>query len=191
MSSVEARTFAVDYLARLQAVIEAIPLDALAEAMNAIEAAQREGTQLFIAGNGGSSATATHMGNDLVWGLLQVGGKPLRAISLADNLALTTAIANDAGYREIFSMPLRALAQPGDTLLVITGSGTSPNILAALEVAKERGLKTIGFLGKGGGKAKEMVDIAVVVPSNDYGPIEDVHMIFDHLLISWFRARVG
>ena len=183
--------FAHQYLAELGRVLAALPIADLGRAMDEIERIRTSGRQLFIAGNGGSAATATHMGNDLIWGLAQVGGRPLRAVALADNLALTTAVANDAGYAEIFSVPLRALAQPGDALLVITGSGNSPNILRALDVAREMGLVTIGFLGRGGGKALSMLDIAVVVPSANYGPIEDVHMVFDHLLISWLRARAA
>lgn len=191
MSDLDPTTFANRYLADLKAVIDGIPVADLARAMDALARAHVDGRRVFLAGNGGSSATATHMGNDLAWGMTQIGAPPIRAISLCDNLALTTAVANDIGYEHIFSVPLKAWANPGDLLLVITGSGNSPNILHVLGTAREMGLETIGFLGRGGGKAAAMVDIPVIVPSDGYGPIEDVHMIFDHLVISWFRARAA
>ena len=88
-------------------------------------------------------------------------------------------------------MQVANLGRAGDVLLVITGSGNSPNVLRALEAAKGLGMTTVGFLGRGGGKALALVDVPVIVPSDDYGPIEDVHMVFDHLAIAYLRARLG
>jgi len=185
----ERRDFARRYIAGLMQVIEALPLDAIDHALATLEQAYDEGRQVFLAGNGGSAATASHMCNDLVWGLAQIDRPSFRAIALTDCVPLMTAISNDRSYDEIFAVPLRALAKSGDLLVVITGSGNSPNVVRAVEVAKELGLVTVGFLGRGGGKVGAMVDVPVVVPSDDYGPIEDIHMMFDHLTISYFRQR--
>ena len=189
--STERSDFASRYVGNLVAVLNALPLDAIDRALAALEAAYDEGRQVFIVGNGGSAATASHMCNDLVWGMAQIGRPSFRAVALTDNVPLITAIANDLSYDEVFTVPLRALAKPGDLLVVISGSGNSRNAMRAAEVAKELALTTVGFLGRGGGKLGAMVDVPVVVPSDDYGPIEDIHMMFDHLIISYFRKRAS
>ena len=135
----------------------------------------------------GSAATASHMASDLVKGVALQGKPGIRAIALADNVPLLTAIANDHSYEEIFARQLAELGQPGDVLIVISASGNSPNILRVVETAREMKMTTVGFLGMGGGKAFEMVDVAVIVPSNEYGPVEDAHMMFDHLATAYLR----
>ena len=191
MTQPDPESFARGYVATLQRVLDALPFAALARALDALEAAHAAGRRVFIAGNGGSAATASHMANDLVWGLVQQKIPAFKAVSLADAVPLMTAIANDASYDDIFAVQVANLGEPGDVLLVVTGSGNSRNVLRALEVAKARGMTTIGFLGRDGGKALAMIDVPVVVPSDDYGPIEDVHMVFDHLAIAYFRARLS
>jgi D-sedoheptulose 7-phosphate isomerase len=143
--------------------------------------------QVFIAGNGGSAATASHMANDFTKGVTQERGRGLRAISLSDNISLITAIANDKGYNEVFADQLLALGQPGDVLIVISGSGNSANVVRVVEVAQEMQIRTVALLGMGGGRVADMADVSVVVPSDDYGPIEDVHMVFDHLITTYLR----
>ncbi len=191
MTRPDPQAFARSYVETLKGVLDALPLDDLARALDALEAAHAAGRQLLIAGNGGSAATASHMANDLVWGLVQQRLPGLKAIALGDGLPLVTAIANDRGYDEVFAVQVANLGRAGDVLLVITGSGNSPNVLRALEAAKGLGMTTVGFLGRGGGKALALVDVPVIVPSDDYGPIEDVHMVFDHLAIAYLRARLG
>lgn len=171
--------------------MDAVPLDDLTAILEVLEQARDADRQIFIAGNGGSAATASHMANDLVWGMAQVHLRPFRCIALTDNLPLATAIANDDAYEAIFAHPLRALGRAGDVLLVISGSGNSPNVVRAVEVAREIGLTTLGFLGFDGGRVAPMLDRHCIVPSRRYGPIEDLHLVFDHLAISWFRAREG
>jgi D-sedoheptulose 7-phosphate isomerase len=181
--------FSARYVRELVTALEALPHDAISGALAAFERAYDEGRQVFIAGNGGSAATASHMCNDLVWGMAQIGRAPFRAVALTDCVPLMTAISNDRSYDDIFSVPLRALARPGDLFVVFSGSGNSPNVVRAVEAARELDLATVAFLGRGGGKLAAMVDVPVVVPSDDYGPIEDIHMMFDHLIIRYFRAR--
>jgi len=182
--------FSKQYTETLGAVMRDLPLEALGRVLAVLERAYRERKHVFIVGNGGSAATASHMANDLMWGLVQAGKPGMRAIALSDGVPLMTAIANDRSYEDIFAVPLETLADPGDVLVVISGSGNSPNVVRAAEVARHKGLTVVGFLGKGGGKLAPLSDVAVVVPSHDYGPIEDLHMMFDHLCIAYLRRWV-
>lgn len=190
MARTSSTGFAREYLDGVAKLLARVSEEDVAAVLRTLEQAHRAGRQVFIAGNGGSAATASHMANDLAWGLTRGGVRPMRAISLGDNVALTTAIANDVGYEQIFSHQLTALANRDDVLVVITGSGNSPNVLRALETAKQIGMVTVGFLGMSGGRAKAMVDVAVVVASDDYGPIEDVHMILDHLATAYLKKAL-
>jgi D-sedoheptulose 7-phosphate isomerase len=183
-------SFAREYLQGVARLLDDFSAGDVGRMLRLLEEAHRHGRQVFIAGNGGSAATASHMANDLMWGITRGGVRPMKAISLPDNVALSTAIANDVGYDSVFSVQLEALARPQDLLIAITGSGNSPNILRALTTARRLGLTTIGLLGMDGGKAREMVDVAVVVPSHDYGPIEDVHMILDHLATAYLKSAL-
>ncbi|NWF65657.1 MAG: SIS domain-containing protein [Chloroflexi bacterium] len=184
-----AQTHAQRYLTGLKTVLDRLPLDVIEQIATALEKARAERRQIFIIGNGGSAATASHMMNDLNKGTLgHKGDAPwgrFRVLALTDNVSLMTAWANDTDYNHIFSEPLKNLANPGDLLICISASGNSPNILAACDVAKQLGLKIIGLTGFTGGKLAAVSDIALVVPSHDYGPVEDVHMILDHILTSY------
>ena len=184
------RAFAERYFVELKRVVDAMPMENVGRALDLLEAAHVEGKQVFLAGNGGSAATASHMANDLSWGLTRGQVKPMRAIALTDNVSLMTAVANDAGYDEMFTHQLDALAAPGDLLVAISASGNSPNIVKAIDRAKQIGMKSVGFLGMGGGKAASMVDVAVAVGSSEYGPIEDVHMVLDHLALAYLRQAL-
>ncbi len=115
----------------------------------------------------------------------------MRAIALTDNVALMTAIANDDGYPSIFVEQLEALAVAGDVLIAISGSGNSENVVRAIETARKMGLVSVGILGMDGGKAKGLVDVSLVVPSSDYGPIEDIHMVLDHLSVAYLRLALS
>lgn len=186
----DAEEFAKGYVEALVRVLHALPLDALGRALDALEGAYRDGRQVFLAGNGGSAATASHMCNDLIWGVARLGRPGFRAVCLTDNVPLLTAVANDTSYAEIFLPQLTALGREGDLLIAISGSGESPNVVRAVERARELGMKTIGFLGFSGGRLKDLVDLPVVVPADDYGPIEDAHMMFDHLAIAYLRRAL-
>lgn len=182
-----AERFAADYVAELERVLEALPLDDLGRAMAVLEAAHRDDRLVFIAGNGGSAATASHMANDLAFGVAKSGGRGFRVVSLSDNVPSLTAISNDESFDHIFAKQIDLLGRPGDVLIAISGSGNSPNIVSAVRLARDRGLEIVGFLGMGGGEVAPLCDVSVTVPSDDYGPIEDVHMMFDHLITAWLR----
>ena len=108
---------------------------------------------------------------------------------MTDNIASITAIANDLEFADVFSAQLRSLAKKGDILIVISGSGNSQNLIKAVQSAKKIGASTIGFLGMDGGKLKTLVDIPVIVDSSDYGPIEDIHLVFDHLITAYLKEQ--
>lgn len=190
----KAGDFAKDYIQGLKDVLDRIPLGPVDEIIRAIELAQNERRQIFVIGNGGSAATASHMMNDLCKGTLgHKGDAPwprLRVIALTDNVSLMTAWANDADYTRVFSEPLKNLALRGDLLIAISASGNSPNIIAAVEAAKEIGVKVIGLAGFGGGKLAELAEICFVVPSDGYGPVEDVHMILDHIITGYLYEKL-
>jgi D-sedoheptulose 7-phosphate isomerase len=190
----KAGEFAKDYIKGLKDVLDRIPLGPVDEIIQAIELAQNNRQQVFVIGNGGSAATASHMMNDLCKGTLgHKGDAPwprLRVIALTDNVSLMTAWANDTDYNHIFSEPLKNLAQHGDLLIAISASGNSPNIIAAVEAAKQIGVKVIGLAGFGGGKLAKLADISFVVPSDGYGPVEDVHMILDHIITGYLYEKL-
>jgi len=181
------QAFAKKYLSELKDVIDDLPIEDLARAMELIKGTLCSTKCVFLAGNGGSAATASHIANDLMKTVQKDCGKSVRAIALTDNTPVVTAIANDESFDEVFSGQLQILANAGDVLIVISGSGNSQNLVRAVETAKQMSLTTIGFLGMGGGKLADAVDIPVVVNSDDYGPIEDVHMIFDHLITAYLK----
>jgi D-sedoheptulose 7-phosphate isomerase len=137
---------------------------------------------VFLLGNGGSAATASHMANDLSKATIVPGLPRMRVIALTDNVSIITAWANDESYDCVFKEQLENLLNPGDTVLAISASGNSPNVLRAMEFARERGAVTIGWTGRAGGCLKDLVDHCVHVPTDDVGMIENVHMVFDHLV---------
>jgi D-sedoheptulose 7-phosphate isomerase len=153
--------------------------------------ARTDDRTIFFFGNGGSASTASHFVTDIakVAGGTEGRGKGrrFRCISLNDNIPGMTAWANDVGYAEVFSGQLTALAEKGDVVVAISGSGNSPNVLEAVKVARAMGLTTIGLTGIGGGKLKDMVDVPLVVPSNSMQHTEDTHLIVLHLLTAYLR----
>jgi D-sedoheptulose 7-phosphate isomerase len=153
--------------------------------------ARTDDRTIFFFGNGGSASTASHFVTDIakVAGGTEGRGKGrrFRCISLHDNIPGMTAWANDVGYAEFFSGQLTALAEKGDVVVAISGSGNSPNVLEAVKVARAMGLTTIGLTGIGGGKLKDMVDVPLVVPSNSMQHTEDTHLIVLHLLTAYLR----
>jgi D-sedoheptulose 7-phosphate isomerase len=189
-----ASEFAKDYIHGLKQVLDRLPLNVIDDVIRAIEQARDGQRQIFVIGNGGSAATASHMMNDLCKGTLghkgDAPGPRLRVIALTDNVSLMTAWANDVGYTRVFSEPLRNLARRGDVLVAISASGNSPNIIAAVEAAKQIGVNVIGLSGFGGGKLAKLADVSFVVPSDGYGPVEDAHMILDHIVTGYLYEKL-
>ncbi len=179
-----------NYISHLQGVLERLTLLDVKSSIDAIMEAYYADKQIFVIGNGGSASTASHIACDLGKGT-SVPGKPrFRVISLTDNVATMTAWSNDVSYEDVFIEQLKNLVNPGDLVLGISASGNSENVIRALRYASEIGCKTVGWSGFGGGKLAEICDINVIVDSNLYGPVEDVHLILNHILHAWIREEL-
>ena len=150
------------------------------------------GNAIYFIGNGGSAATASHFANDLSVGTRTGDNKPFRTFSLTDNISVITALANDDGYDTIFAKQLQVHFRDGDALVAISASGNSPNVITAVEYAKSRGGTVVGLTGFDGGRLRQLSDISlhVATEKGEYGPVEDIHMIFDHLIGSYLFAAV-
>lgn len=144
---------------------------------------QRRGRTVFVCGNGGSASTATHMVCDLIKTAQIAGVAPIRALALGDNAALLTAWANDASFEHTFAEPLRAYAAPGDLLVVVSVSGNSPNVVAALRTARAIGVETVALTGCDGGQARTLADGNIHVPSPHYGVVEATHAVVQHMVV--------
>jgi D-sedoheptulose 7-phosphate isomerase len=149
----------------------------------------RERRQVFICGNGGSAGNAIHLANDFIYGVAMPDGNGIRAHALSANPAVLTCLANDIGYERIFAAQLAVQALPGDLLIVFSGSGNSPNIVAALEEARKRGVKSYAVLGYSGGKAKSLADAAIHFPIDDMQISEDLQLVVGHMLMQWLHAN--
>ena len=178
----------IDYLSSVLNNISLTDIEKFVEVL--LEARERESSIFFI-GNGGSAATASHFANDIAIGT-RTYKKPFRAISLCDNQAVITAIANDDGYEKIFSQQLQVLLKKQDVVVAISASGNSPNLLDAIDTAKKMNTITVGISAFDGGKMKEMVDVSLHVPTKkgEYGPAEDAHMVLDHLISNYLMRLV-
>lgn len=178
------------YFERLKTIIDEMPIAKIEAMGDILFDAYRHNKQVFIIGNGGSAATASHMACDLGKNTIGPNRLRFRVLSLNDNMPLLSALANDVGYDRVFSEQLVNLIRPGDVLIAISGSGRSPNILQAMRYARGRAATIIALLGFDGGDAIELADEYVLVPSSEYGPIEDLHMILDHILTGYFTERL-
>jgi D-sedoheptulose 7-phosphate isomerase len=145
---------------------------------------------IFWCGNGGSAADSQHIAAEFV-GRFKKDRRPLRSISLTTDTSVLTCVANDYSYEEIFSRQLNALGRDGDVLVAITTSGQSENIKQALIQARNMGIKTIGLLGKNGGKCKDYSDISLIVPSDTTARIQEVHILIEHLLCELVEQKLG
>jgi len=160
---------------------------AWAKACEEFENLRKKKRNLFLAGNGGSAANANHLAADLIYGVNQKGRGAFRVHSLAANPSVLTCLGNDLGFENVFSHQLEALAEPGDLLLVFSGSGNSPNILHALKCAKKIGVTSVALLGYDGGGAKDLADLPLHFPIHDMQAVEDLHMMAGHLLFKYLR----
>lgn len=172
--------------------VDLIPYDDVMKMIDAIYNAYLNENTIFIIGNGGSAAKASHVAQDFSKGLIldQSIHKRVKALSLTDNIPYITALANDIGYEHIFSAQLRTFSSSGDYLLAISGSGNSPNVILAAEFAKANNMTVIGVTGYGGGRLKELSDISVNVNINDMCMAESFHSLIFHYVVSSLRKRI-
>jgi D-sedoheptulose 7-phosphate isomerase len=185
--SVSLQRFARDYREQLSAGLAGLDPQAMDAFVEELERVRKQKKTVFLMGNGGSAATASHIATDFAKTAHVDGAPRIRALCLADNIAFLTAIANDISYEDVFSEQLKALATKGDLVVLISGSGNSPNVVRAAQVARTQGLTVVGLLGFDGGKLKNMVDILLHIESSQYGVIEDAHLSIGHTIAFYFK----
>jgi len=188
----------VDFTKEITAYLEdeirtlrSLDAQTLNQALNLLAEAFENGNAVYVFGNGGSAATASHFQNDFNKGISEHTQKKFNFLCLNDNIATVMAIANDIGYDEIFRFQLRGHLKPGDLILAISGSGNSRNVLNAVEYAKAQGNRVIGLTGMQGGKLKQLADISLHVPAQNMQITEDVHLAFNHLMMWVLRERLS
>jgi D-sedoheptulose 7-phosphate isomerase len=179
-----------EYLEDLVSLLGRLPLSSIQDVISILVHARLGNKQVFIMGNGGSAATASHFACDLGKGTLVPGLPRFRVIALTDNMPLFSALANDYGYDHVFCEQLKSLVQSGDVVIGISGSGNSPNVLNAIEAAREVRAITIGFVGFDGGALKNQVDVDIHVPSNCMEQVEDTHLVLEHLICTCLRQVI-
>lgn len=180
---------ASDYISSLQKTISELSVDAIEEVVDVLHKARISEKQIFIMGNGGSASTASHFVCDLAKNIRKESLPHFKVIGLSDNMAIFSAYANDEGYENVFSQQLENLIQNHDVVIGISASGNSPNVLNAMSVAKKYNAETIGFTGFDGGKLGNMVKYHIHIPNNNYGQIEDIHLVLEHITIHALQDR--
>ena len=176
------------YLSDMQGTLSKLPIDEIERVVNVLRQARAQRKRVFLFGNGGSAATASHLACDLGKGTITNGRPPLRATALTDNMPLISAWANDSSYDNVFAQQLQGEIEPGDIAMGISGSGKSPNVLNAVRVAKSAGAITIGLTGFDGGDLKNLVDFCIVIPCHSIDQVEDVHLVLGHVIASCLRS---
>ncbi len=179
-----------EYSDNLQTVLRELPLAEIEKVIEVLQTARADGRTVFIMGNGGSASTASHFVCDIAKNTRRDGLPLIRAVGLADNMALLSAYANDEGYESVFAAQLANLVNRDDVVIAISTSGESPNVVSAVRLAKRAGATTIGFTGGGGGELAQIADMTVSVPSRRIEHVEDVHLILEHMITSRLREGI-
>lgn len=181
--------FLADYHDRLVAALRRVDPTRLEAILEVLLRVSRSGGTVYVAGNGGSASLSDHSACDLSKGTHVDGHPPLRTVSLASNAALITAIANDVAYDQVFRKQLEYFLRDGDAVLLVSASGSSPNVVEACRYARKRGVPTLAFVGFDGGELGRIADHVIHVEVDNYGIVEDVHQGLMHVL-SQYVARV-
>ena len=182
-------TFFAKYANRLSEVMSKADWEGVAQLAFDIELCWREGRQVFLCGNGGSAGNAIHLANDFLYGIAKKTGAGLRAHALPSNVSIVTCLANDVGYNRIFSEQLAVLADEKDVLVVLSGSGNSPNVVDALQKAAEMSLRSYAIVGFGGGHCKDLADVTIHFPIYDMQLAEDMQLVVGHMVMQWLYYR--
>ena len=186
--------FSKSYLNLTQNLLKNVDLNELEKIVNVIEDSSKNNNTIYTAGNGGSASTASTFVNDIGFDVFKrsSNNKKIKIISLNDNISSLTAISNDIDFDSIFKSQLKIHFQENDILIVFSGSGNSKNLIKAVEWIKNKSIGiTIGFLGFNGGELGQMCDYSMIVesPKGVYGPVEDLHLIFNHLISLWLQSK--
>jgi len=181
----------ITYFAELEQMMRAISLSDLRKVLDILEEGYHHGHRIFIMGNGGSAATASHFALDLAKNTIMPGAPRVKAISLTDHVPLITAWSNDTHYEHIFAEQLANMVEAGDIVIGISASGNSANVINAMKLARQTRAATIGLLGASGGRLKNMVDACVLAPGQNIEQVEDAHMILSHVITRHMREVVS
>ena len=176
------------YLSDMRATLNNLLLEEIERVVRLLREARSHRRRVFLFGNGGSAATASHLACDLAKGSSTNGKPRVRAMALTDNMPLISAWANDTAYENIFAQQLQDHVEPGDVVIGISGSGRSPNVLNGIKAARTAGAVTIGMTGFDGGHLKDLVDICIIVPDDSIDKVEDVHLMLGHVITSCLRT---
>lgn len=179
------------YIEEARKLVGMLPLVDIRRVAEVLYQAWLRGSKVILLGNGGSAATASHFANDLNKGCAVPGKHRFSAIALTDNVPLITAWGNDTVYENVFAEQLPNFLRPGDVVVAISGSGNSPNVLKAVQMARASGALTLGFTGFRGGKLVGLVDYCIVVPSDCMEQIEDMHLLLEHCICTALRKRIA
>ena len=183
------KTWISDYISAQKAALDSIPLDAVANLIGTFKRAHAEDRQIFVFGNGGSAANASHFMTDLGKGASDKLSKRFRCLSLNDNTSWMTALGNDYSYEEVFVRQLMNYARSGDIAMTMSVSGNSPNLIKAIDWSAKNGLHTVALVGAKRGRLAEIAREVIVINSEHYGRVEDAHMGICHILCYAFMER--
>ena len=179
----------LEYVRAQKAALDSIPAEKVERLIELLHRALKEDRQIFVCGNGGSAANASHFITDLGKGASDKVGKRFRCLSLNDNVSWMTAIGNDYAYEDIYVRQLENYGRAGDVVMALSVSGNSPNTVKALGWAREHGLKTVALVGAKRGRMAEIAEEVVVIDSTHYGRVEDAHMGICHMLCYAFMEN--
>ncbi len=182
--------FYQDYSQKINKAIQQINLEKLCVMSDCLWDAVQTKRQVFLCGNGGSAANAMHIANDFIYGIGKRSKTAMKVQALTSNQSILTCLANDISYADVFSYQLEALGQKDDILIALSGSGNSPNIVKAIETAKNMGMRTFAILGYDGGRCLSIVEESIHVPINDMQISEDMQLIIGHMLMQWLNQRL-
>lgn len=177
------------YAAALAKAVDQVSRSELDRALRLLKRTVKNKKRVFVGGNGGSSAISDHLCCDWTKGTYESGQPPLRVHSMTSNTALFTALANDFGYKESIARQIQMYGERGDVAVLVSSSGNSPNILRAADAAAEKGMPVVGFCGFSGGRLRELANVKLYVPANNYGIVEDVHQMLMHTLAQFLAAE--
>ena len=184
-------SFSQSYLRELKDLLDIFPHEQFEDVVECLMDAYEKHRMIFVMGNGGSGATASHFACDINKGTCLSLNKKFRVSCLNDNISAVLAYANDLSFEDIFVEQMKNFFRPGDIVIGISGSGNSANVLKAINYASENGGRTIGFCGYEGGKLGEMVELPLIIKSKDMQKIEDLHMIIVHMLMQALSKTIS
>ncbi|MFH0769210.1 MAG: SIS domain-containing protein [Chloroflexota bacterium] len=177
-----------EYMEQVRATLLELPVDKIERMVDILQKARVVGKRVYIFGNGGSAATASHFASDLNKGAICPGQPRFKAIALTDNVPLVSAWANDSAYEDIFVQQLENHVEPGDVVIGISGSGKSMNVINALKLANSKKATTVALTGFDGGNIKDIAQFCLIVPNNSMEQVEDIHLLLEHVITTCLRS---